>query len=260
MSTIPPVSDPRFDANYSDQQPKKKRSPWATCLIGCLIVCVVLFVLALIVAYWISQRWRSWAADLSSQAAKQAIAESQLPEQEKAEIGIQIDRLATAFRENRISVEQFQRLAENLVQSPLMNSFMVTAIEKQYFDKSGLPAEEKAQARITVQRFIRGMIDKSINEQGTENALKHVGTKEPGGNWEIRDRVTDDELRAFLQAAKEEADKAGVPQEPPKVDPSDEFKRIIDEALAHPVAEPAELPGESADSHEQRPEQVGEEE
>ena len=32
-------TDPRFEPGYDEAgEPKKKRSPWTTCLIGCLIV------------------------------------------------------------------------------------------------------------------------------------------------------------------------------------------------------------------------------
>lgn len=47
----------------------------------------------------------------------------------------------------------------------------------------------------------------------------------------MRDRLSDADLRAFLTAAKAEADKAGIQDEPPNFDPSDEFKRIVDKAL-----------------------------
>jgi hypothetical protein len=250
MSTIPPVTDPRFDPNYGEPyEPKKKRSPWATCLIGCLVVLLILVILGAVVAYWVSQNLRSWAADGGARVMKEMVAQSGLPEQETAEINIQIDRLATAFRENRISMRQVELLVQNFTQSPLMTSFMVSAIEKGYFAKSGLSEEEKAEGRITLQRFVRGMIDKSINEPAIDNAMRHVGTKDTDGHWDIRQQLTDAELRAFLAAAKTAADDAGVPAEPPAFDPSDEFKRIIDEALAQPGAaeEPAPMPGASAD-------------
>ncbi len=137
----------------------------------------------------------------------------------------------------------------NLATSPLMTSFMVSAIDQAYFAKSGLSNEEKAAGKITLQRFVRGMIDESINGQAIDNAMMHVATKDSNGSWKIRQQLTDAELRAFLAAAKTEADKAGVPAEPVVFDPSDEFKRIIDEALAQPGAavEPAPMPDESAE-------------
>lgn len=253
MATVPPISDPRFDPNADAYPAKPKRSAWANCLIGCLVVLAVLFVIALIVAYWVSTQWRGWAADFGSMTVKQMIAESGLPAQEQADINIQVDRLTTAFRDNRISMEQSGRLIENLVKSPLMTSFMVTAIEKSYFAKSGLSEEEKAEGRITLQRFMRGMIDEKIPKQGIENAMQHVATKDARDNWQVKQTITDAELRAFLTAAKTEADNADIPAEPPEFDPSDEFTRIVDEALAEPGVQPEAppaLPNESAEPNQ----------
>jgi hypothetical protein len=249
MSTIPPVTDPRFDPDYGQPaETKKKRNPWATCLIGCLIVILIMVVLGVLAAIWVARNFRGLAADVGSSVAKNIIDQSALPQQEKADINIQIDRLATAVRENRISMEQGQRLVDNLVNSPLMTSFMVSAIEKSYFAKSGLSEEEKTEGRITLQRFISGMINKSIGEQAIDNAMQHVATKDANGHWNIRQRLTDADLRAFLAAAKQAADDAGVPEKPPAFDPSDEFKRIVDEALAQPgAAAEAPMPNESAE-------------
>ena len=248
MSTIPPISDPRFDPNYGESyEPKPKRSAWATCLIGCLVILLVLLVLGIVLIYWVSRQWRGWAADTGSQVVKEMIAQSELPEQEKADINIQVDRLATAVRENRISMEQGTQLVQNLIKSPLMTSFMVSAIDKAYFAKSGLSEAEKAAGRITLQRFARGMIDETISEQGIEAAMKHVATKDSRGNWKIRQQLSDADLRAFLDAAKSAADDAGVAEQPPQFDPSDEFRRIVDEALAQPGANPPSLPDASTE-------------
>src|SRR5262245_56473101 len=115
MATVPPVSDPRFDPNYSESpEAKKPRGFWANCLIGCLITLVILFVLGIIAAYWVSLHWRGWAADAGSNVMKQMVAQSELADQEKADMNVQIDRLANAFRNNQISADQAQKLIENL--------------------------------------------------------------------------------------------------------------------------------------------------
>ena len=64
--------------------------------------------------------------------------------------------------------------------------------------------------------------------------------------------ATDAEIRAFLAAAKAEADKANIPEEPVEFDPSDEIKRIIDKAMGEQLAE--ELPAAEPPAAEQAPE------
>ena len=58
-----------------------------------------------------------------------------------------------------------------------------------------------------------------------------IADRQPNGGWKLRETLTDEQLRAFLKAAKEQADAAAIPEQPESFDPSDEVKRIIDEAL-----------------------------
>jgi len=224
-----------FTADVESPGAEKKRSGWQTCLIGCLIVCVVLFVLVALVGFWVSRNWRNWTADFSEQVIRQGMAESQLDPQEQQEIMVQVDRVTQAFRAKAISGEQLGNLAEKLVQSPLFSLMMTTAIEKQYLAKSGLSAEEKAAGATSLQRFIRGAIDKKINEAGIDAAMTHVATRNPsGGEWQLKNELTDEELRAFFAEAKKQADEAGIPEQPEAIDPSEEVRKIVDEALAAP--------------------------
>jgi hypothetical protein len=172
----------------------------------------------------------------------QAIDEMNVPEQEKAEMKAQVDRVAIAFREGRISQEQMGMLVQKMMQSPLVTTMMVSVVEREYFAKSGLSDEEKAQGRQTLQRFLRGSFDEKINQQEADAVLEHVSDRGPNGQWDLKERVSDEELRAFLAAAKEAADKAEIPDQPAAIDPSEELKRIIDEALAEPQAVPQPPP------------------
>ena len=66
-----------------------------------------------------------------------------------------------------------------------------------------------------------------------DRAMIHVADKDADGAWQIRQQLTDEELRKFLASAKQEADTAGVPEEVPEVDPSDELKSMIRAHNAH---------------------------
>jgi hypothetical protein len=65
--------------------------------------------------------------------------------------------------------------------------------------------------------------------------MTHIAIKQGQNNWRFKDNVSDDELKKFLDDAKKAADDAGVAETPEKIDPSDEMKRIIDEAMASPA-------------------------
>jgi hypothetical protein len=145
--------------------------------------------------------------------------------------------VAKAFREGKISNEQATRIIQKVMQSPLMPMIIVIGVDKGYLDKSGLSAEEKTQGRLSLQRFARGVFDGKINEKGVDSVMMHVADRKDGNRWELRQRVSDEDLRSALTEAKARADEAGVDEAPPKVDPSAEIKRIIDESLDEKVEE-----------------------
>jgi hypothetical protein len=233
------ASDPRFGAypNQPNQtfdqfdEPPRKRSMWQTCLIGCLAVFVVMTVLAVVVGFWISRHWRGWFAGVGSQVINQGIDSSDLPPQEKVEVKAQVERVAKAFGEGQISNDQASAIVMKLMKSPLMPSLVVMAVDKHYFDRSKLSDEEKAEGRQSLKRFTRGIIDEKIDEKGIDAVMAHIADRKPDGQWELRSTVSDDELRTALSEAKKQADAANIPEAPQDVDPSDEVKRIVDEAL-----------------------------
>jgi hypothetical protein len=83
--------------------PVQRKSGWQSCLTGCLIAFVILVVIAILIGFWISRNWRNWAAAGSTGLIRQAMTDSQLPVQEQQEVLVQVDRVATAFREKKIS-------------------------------------------------------------------------------------------------------------------------------------------------------------
>jgi hypothetical protein len=226
------VTDPRFDV-FPDEMTatQERRSKWTSCLIGCLAVVGVLIVLAIILGVWFARNWRDWAADIGTQAVNQAVDSSELPPQEKGEVKAQAERVAKALRDKKISAEQAGKILQRIFESPLMPTIIVGAIDQQYLQRSGLSAEEKAEGRLTLQRFARGAIDKKIDEQGIDAVMAHVADRQPNGEWRLRQQISDQDLRAALTEAKARADAAEIPAEPEAVDPSDELKRIIDESL-----------------------------
>lgn len=225
------VQDDRFEGGASVPAEPKKRSALATCLTGCLILFVVVLVLGVIAGIYAYRKFPEWAAIGISETAKQVINETDLPEEEKVDISVQIDRLADATRERKLSLPQMGEFLQNLVQSPLMTTLAMSMVDKKYIEPSGLSDEEKAAARVTVQRFMRGAIDQQISEAEVEKAMAPVSTRQPDGNMELKEKVTDDELKEFLAAAKEQANAAKIPEEVAAVDPSDEFKRLVDQTL-----------------------------
>lgn len=232
-------SVPRFEiepAEYSTT--RKRRSTFASCLLGCLMVAGILMILIAIGAFWLSRNWRGFVADFGKQRVNEAIDASDLPAQEKVEIKEQVERVGTEFGEGRISMEQAVQIIENLTKSPLMPMMTVATIDAIYLDRSGLSDEEKADGRVTLQRYVQGTMEGKISQQDLDSVMSHIADRQGKQGWKLRQRVSDADLRAAIKEAELQADAADIPAEVEvTIDPSDEFKKAIDEALAEPGAE-----------------------
>jgi hypothetical protein len=225
------ATDHRFEIEPEQSGGRRSRSKWANCLIGCLIVLAIVIVIAIVLGIWVARNFRGWAADVGSQAINQQIDSSELPAQEKIEVKEQVNRVSKAFGDGRISMQQAGEIIQKLTESPLMPALVVAAVDKQYFDRSGLSNDEKAEGRITLKRFARGVIDKKINDKAVDAVMAHVADREGEGNWKLRPKVSDADLRAALAEAKSKANEAGVAEKPEEIDPSEELKKIVDEYL-----------------------------
>jgi hypothetical protein len=186
----------------------------------------VLLVLAVLVGVWVSRHWRSWASDLGAVGMKQFVATADLPAAQQQAISEQIDRVADGFKTGRLSVEQMKQIMQDIGKSPLMASIMASAADKKYISKSGLSDEEKVESRKTVRRFARGVIDHKIDREASDATMAHISHRESNGSVQPKQFVSDDELRAFLKEAKEQADKAGIPDQPETIDAAAEFKKL----------------------------------
>jgi len=53
---------------------------------------------------------------------------------------------------------------DELAKSPVMQSIVISAVESAYVEPSGLSAEEKQAAHLTLQRVLRGVFEQKIKE------------------------------------------------------------------------------------------------
>lgn len=222
-----------------ETEPRRHRD--SGCLKGCLLALVVMLVLGILGWWWIANNWRGVFGGFGARFISQAIDKSDLPAAEKEELKVQVKRISDGFSDGTISDQQLGKIIEGVGQSPLIPMFMVKAIEVQYLEKSGLSEEEKSEGKSAIQRFARGMIDHKIDQEGMDRVLQHIADRDAKGEWQLRQQVSDDDLRKFLDAAKQEADTAEIPEEVVEIDPSDELKKIIDQALGIIPPEPAAM-------------------
>lgn len=210
---------------------------------GCLIALIVVVFLLLALGAWVAFSWRGWAAGWMEEGTRQMIAQSELPQDQKDRINTKVKSIADEFRAGKLTLEDMGRVLKHIGESPLMQVWMVALAEQQYVGPSSLSAEEKADARLTLQRFVRGSFEKKIKGAEIDQVLDMISTRKPGGGREFKPALSPEELAAFLSLAKQKADAAGVPDEPYQVNIADELEKAIDSALGRGGSGPGATPG-----------------
>ncbi len=231
MSTYP---DQTFAVEPKPGPPAPQRSWLASCLVGCLVVGLLSLLVCGGVAWYLAKNIKSIASNVARQAIVSTVEQSDLDPAEKQAIIADVDRVVDQYRTGKITLEDLGRIFDELAKSPVMQNIMMYAVEKQYVEPSGLTAEEKQAAHLTLQRVLRGMHEQKIKEGDLDAALDHLSTKTQDGQRQMQDKVTDEALRKFLAECQHVADQAGVPVEPFEIKISEEFRKAIERAMPSP--------------------------
>jgi hypothetical protein len=80
------------------------------------------------------------------------------------------------------------------------------------------------------------VVEKSISPQSIRDILAPVTVQGPNNQIQLKQKVTDEELRQLFKNAKNQADSAKVPDEEYKINVGDELTKAIDKALGKPAA------------------------
>lgn len=235
-----PDSDP-FEPDDPDIVIEKKGlSGCAIAGIGCGVIIVLLLIAVGIGAWWVSRHGRNFGTDLAVTAMKEGLKELDVPDDQRQRMHARIDDVGRQFKDGELELQQVVLIFEKLSQSPILPAGVSLFVKRVYIRDSGLDDDEKEAAHVAIQRFSRGVIDESIPEAERESVLDMISTKDPNGNRQFKQKLTDAELRAFVAAVTKAADDAGVPDEVPEINFADEFDKAIDEALNEFGVQPME--------------------
>lgn len=229
-----PYQQAPYQETFAVEQPPPQRTGggWLPALlIGCLVTFVIGVCVCGGVVWYVMRNAKAIASDVARGMIVSVVEESELDEEEKQAIIAQVDRVADKYKSGEISTEDLGRIMEELAESPLVGAIMIYSIEAKYVAPSGLSDEEKEQARATLQRVLRGVYDEMIDPNELEPLMEQMTIEMPDGNRQLKESVTDKELRDFLAECKQKADDAEVPDEPYEVKISEEFRRAVDSAL-----------------------------
>lgn len=216
-----------------------KSSGCAKVAIGCGILSLIAIIVGAISIWYVASNLREWGTDITLEAMKEGMQELQLPVDQQEHINSRLAELGQQFKDKKITFLQLGNIAKKLAEGPFGAASMTRVIEKVYLEPSGLTDEEKAAAKTTIKRFSQGVIQKTISDEDTTTVLDTISTVNAEGQREFKTPVTDEQLKAFLAAAKKAADDGNVPAEVPEVNFADEFDKAVTEGLKAGQAPPA---------------------
>ncbi len=215
-----------------DNEPPVKKSGGNGCLIA---VIVTLLILGAGVVFVVLNA-KSLLARGAAYVIQKSIENSDLSPEQKQKLVARVDRLRDDYIAGKISDEQLKRIAEEIVEGPLMPVGVTIFIHEKHVAKSGLTDQEKAEAKLTLQRAARGLNEKKIKQSQLDPAWRVISTTDAKGKREMKDTVTDAELRDFLKLVKKEADDAKISDEPLDIDVAEELDKAIERGMREPGA------------------------
>lgn len=216
---------------------------------GCLIAFGIVMVIVIGLGITAALTWKRFAAMGVNAIATNAVTSSQLPQDQKDRILTKITGVTSDFKDGKVSFPEMMHVMESVANSPLIPLAVMAGVEAKYFAKSGLIADEKAAAKVAIQRFSHGVADGKLTMTDMSTAMDSIATRSSTttvttssgssttttssqNNFQLKPTVTDEELRKFIGDVKEKADKAQIAEEVPEMNIAEEIEKAIDAGLA----------------------------
>ena len=223
-----------YVAPPNDHQDPKGGSNWSGCLIGCLVTFGICCVLCAGTGYFVYSNASRWIISTARTGVQAMLEESELPREEQTAILDQFDRLTTAYQNGEVTLEELGPAFEELFKSPVIMSIMIKAIETKYLEPSGLSDEEKESGRRVLARVMRGIFEEKFQDDEITKLVNHFlqnPDHAPDEQPQMKQSLTDEELRDLLNDAQALVDEKEIPDQDYDVKISDAVKQIVDDVL-----------------------------
>jgi len=193
------------------------------CLTGmCLAVAGVVYVIS---------NLGNFAVSGAAALANAQVDNSQLPDDQKTRLRAQVDRLADGVKSDEITMEQAARVVDKFMKGPFLHLAVVTFADAHYIQTSSLTDEQKAEAKLNLQRVARGVTEDQIDYDRLDYIAEPVSAQNAQGENRFKPTLSSDELDEFLGRTKEVADEANIPNEPYELDIADLFEQAVDDVM-----------------------------
>jgi len=204
----------------AEETKKSKAFPW---LIGCGIAFVAVGVLCAGGAWFGFGFVKKKVIDLAHTELTDMVEESGLPAEQVASMRADLDRLRQAAVDGNVDFDSLGTLDqefERVISLGVVQYYAVSVVPA-----SGMPAEEQADAVRTLERFARGIQEKTLSSSGVRNLRFDF---EPRGDAEQGREIDIEEVRLDVQRIREIVDTADIPDEPYQVDVAMQFSSLVD--------------------------------
>lgn len=203
---------------------------------GCLKAfatgCLTLFVLLAALGYVVFRNIRGISTELVREEVVRMVKESELPQDQQEGVIQKVNRVAEEFKRGRLTVEDVQRMVQEMADGPVFALAWLVVAEGKYVAPSGLDEQEKREAVLAIQRFARGVSEGRIPRDDVRDAINRITWDAPEGNdRQMKDSLSPEELRAFIAKAEQAANAADIPREPFQADIAEEVGKVVDRFL-----------------------------
>ena len=200
---------------------------------GCLIAIVVVAIIFVGGGIYVARNYRIWAAKAVTFAMTAVINKSDLPLGEKAEITDILALVRENYIAGDIELAELGNIFEAMANCPALAVGMVMQFEASYVIPSAIRDDEKADARLHLNRFAQGLNNDAIGwgqlDEVTDPIL--IVNSEQDRDLKPPAQCSADEIRQVLSNVKAAADQQSIPMQFVQIDISDEFLRTIEGAL-----------------------------
>jgi len=220
------------DPSTPDQAPANDGLSGCACAaIGCGVVFLFMLVIGGLSIYWIATNARRVAVTAAVPTLQKAVSTLNIPEDQQQQIDKRIQQVGEQFEKGDLSLEDLGNIVKTAAQGPLAPAAATLWFTEQYISKSNLTDDEKAAAVMTTRRFGRGILNDSIPSETQDKIMDMITDTNDQGQKQIKDRLSDAELKDILKEMADAADAAGIEKSIPEINFADEFDRAIDQAL-----------------------------
>jgi hypothetical protein len=111
-----------------------------------------------------------------------------------------VQTLAADFKAGTLTIEQMQRITEEIAKGPLLPAGVAWGLQERYVAVSLLNDQEKAEANLHLQRLARGVWEKKLTMDAFDYVVAEVSEKQPNGSMRPKAQLKLEELKGLLRS------------------------------------------------------------